>query len=116
MTLSYRDLELEVIRWAEQRRIIPNATPQSQLNKCLEELAELFKAENQKNDAEIRDGCGDVLVTLILYCALKDIYLVACLQLAYNEIKDRKGTLKPDGTFVKEPTTDFLKGKQLCDN
>ncbi len=105
MTLSYRDLELEVIRWAEARKIIPNATPQSQLNKCLEELAELFKAENQKNDAEIRDGVGDVVVCLINYCALKDIDMVQCLQLAYNEIKDRKGTLMPDGTFVKELTT-----------
>lgn len=104
MSISYRELELDVIRWAEARSILPNATPQSQLNKCLEELAELFKAENQKNMPEIRDGCGDVLVTLILYCALKDIDLVQCLQLAYNEIKDRKGTLMPDGTFVKETT------------
>ena len=105
MTLSYRDLELEVTRWAEARKIIPNATPQAQLNKCLEELAELFKAESQKNTAGVRDGVGDVVVCLINYCALKDIDLVQCLQLAYNEIKDRKGTLMPDGTFVKELTT-----------
>lgn len=99
---SYAQLELEVIRWAEARRIIPNATPQAQLNKALEELAELFKAESQKNMDGIKDGVGDVLVCLINYCALKDIDLVSCLGLAYNEIKDRKGTLMPDGTFVKE--------------
>lgn len=98
---EYRDVESNIIRWATERRIIPNATPQAQLNKALEELAELFKAESQKNMAGIKDGVGDVVVCLINYCALKDIDLVHCLGLAYEEIKGRKGTLMPDGTFVK---------------
>lgn len=105
MTRSYRDIEIEVIRWAEARRIIPNATPQSQLNKALSELSELFAAESQQSLPKIEDGVGDVVVCLINYCALKDIDLVACLARAYDEIKDRKGTLMPDGTFVKQPTT-----------
>lgn len=100
--MSYAELEIKVIQWAEARRIIPNATPQAQLNKLLEELAELFKAQSQNNLAEIKDGVGDVMVCLINYCALKDIDLVGCLGIAYNEIKDRKGTLMSDGTFVKE--------------
>lgn len=100
--MSYASLEIKVIQWAEARRIIPNATPQAQLNKCLEELAELFKAESQNNMNGIKDGVGDVVVCLINYCALKDIDLAACLELAYNEIKHRKGTLMTDGTFVKE--------------
>jgi hypothetical protein len=99
---SYREIELEVVRWAEARRIIPNARPQAQLNKALEELAELFKAESQGNMPGIKDGVGDVVVCLINYCALKDIDLVQCLAMAYDEIKDRRGTLMPDGTFVKE--------------
>ena len=99
---SYAEVEMKVIQWAEARRIIPNATPQAQLNKTLEELAELFKAESQKNMTGIKDGVGDVVVCLINYCALKDINLVDCLKLAYSEIKDRKGTLLPDGTFVKD--------------
>lgn len=100
--MSFAEIEIKVIQWAEARRIIPNATPQAQLNKCLEELAELFKAESQKNMAGIRDGVGDVVVCLINYCALKDIDLTECLELAYNEIKNRTGTLMPDGTFVKD--------------
>lgn len=100
--MSYAELEMKVVQWAEARRIIPNATPQAQLNKCLEELAELFKAESQKNMDGIRDGVGDVVVCLINYCALKDIDLTSCLALAYAEIKDRTGTLMPDGTFVKD--------------
>ena len=99
---SWRELEIHVIRWAEARKIIPNATPQAQLNKALEELAELFKAESQRNMPAIKDGVGDVLVCLINYCAIKDIDPVICLGLAYDEIKDRTGTLMPDGTFVKD--------------
>jgi len=91
--MSYAEVEIKVIQWAEARKIIPNATPQAQLNKALEELAELFKAESQGNESGVMDGVGDVVVCLINYCALKDINLVSCLKLAYEEIKDRKGTL-----------------------
>ena len=100
--VSYRDIEMQVIQWSEARKIIPRATPQSQLNKALEELAELFKAESQGNRPKIKDGVGDVVVCLINYCALKDIDLVQCLALAFDEIKDRTGTLMEDGTFVKD--------------
>jgi NTP pyrophosphatase (non-canonical NTP hydrolase) len=99
---SYRDIEMQVIQWAEARRIIPRATPQSQLNKALSELSELFTAESQQDERKIKDGVGDVVVCLINYCALRGIDLVDCLAGAYDEIKDRKGTLMSDGTFVKE--------------
>jgi NTP pyrophosphatase (non-canonical NTP hydrolase) len=66
------------------------------------EMGELFDAELKNDLPMIKDGVGDVLVCLINYCALKDINMVDCLKDAYNEIKDRKGTLMPDGTFVKE--------------
>jgi len=100
--MSFAKLETLVLQWSTDRGILQHATPQAQLNKTLEELAELFKAESQKNMAGVRDGVGDVVVCLINYCALKDIDLVQCLQLAYDEIKDRKGTLTPEGLFVKE--------------
>lgn len=100
--MSWNDLELKVIRWAEARRIIPNATPVSQLLKAVSEIGELCDAEGKRDKAEIEDAIGDVLVCLINYCTLRDITIVRCLEKAYNEIKDRKGTLMPDGTFVKE--------------
>jgi NTP pyrophosphatase (non-canonical NTP hydrolase) len=100
--MNFKELETKVIKWASDRKIIPNAKPQAQLNKALEELAELFKAESQQNNPEIADAVGDVVVCLINYCALKNISLVECLEFAYEQIKDRKGTLLADGTFVKE--------------
>ena len=98
---NYREIEMKVIRWAEARRIIPNATPVSQLVKAVSEFGELCDAEGKRDVDAIKDAVGDVMVCLINYCALHGIDLVECLAGAYAEIKDRKGTLMPDGTFVK---------------
>jgi len=100
--MSYAEIELKVIRWAEDRRIIPNATPASQLLKAVSEMGELADAEGKRDLDAIKDAVGDVLVCLINYCALRDLDVVSCLTGAYEQIKDRKGTLMPDGTFVKD--------------
>jgi uncharacterized protein YabN with tetrapyrrole methylase and pyrophosphatase domain len=99
---SYRELELHVIRWAEARQIIPNSSPETQLLKAASEFGELADATIKKDRAAIKDGVGDVMVCLINYCALQDIDLVECLGMAYDTIKNRKGTLLPSGVFVKE--------------
>lgn len=100
--MSWNELEMQVIRWAEDRRIIPNATPTSQLLKAVSEMGELCDAEGKRDPAAIEDAIGDVLVCLINYCALRDLSMIKCLAGAYDQIKDRRGTLMPDGTFVKE--------------
>jgi NTP pyrophosphatase (non-canonical NTP hydrolase) len=99
---SFNYLELEIVRWAEQRGIIPNSTPDAQLLKAVSELGELADATLKKDREKIADGVGDVMVCLINYCALQDLNLVDCLESAYNEIKDRKGTMTPAGVFIKE--------------
>lgn len=100
--MSYTTLEIEILRWSEARKIIPNSTPEAQFMKAVSEIGELADALNKNNMDGIKDGVGDVLVCLINMCALLDINMTDCLQLAYNEIKDRKGTLLPNGVFVKE--------------
>jgi len=100
--MSYSQVELEIIRWAEDRKIIPNSTPATQLLKAMSKLGELADATIKNDLFGIRDGVGDVMVCLINYCALQDINLVDCMEAAYEEIKDRKGTLLPNGVFVKE--------------
>ena len=99
--MSFAEVELKIIRWAEARKIIPNAKPHTQLMKAVSEMGELCDAELKGDLSKVRDGVGDVAVCLINYCALKDINFVDCLNEAYEEIKDRKGTTLPDGTFVK---------------
>jgi len=124
---SYRELELLVIRWAEDRKIIPNSTPVAQTRKTLEEsgelleaaaalkvcddLAKMFPGLPHRQEfidyraawfAKFKDAVGDAYVTIINACALADVDAVECLAGAYREIKDRKGTLMPNGIFVKE--------------
>lgn len=98
---NYRELEQLVIHWAEAREIIPCATPGVQLLKLVSEVGELCDAEGKKNIPDIKDGIGDIMVCLINYCALRNLDLLDCLAGAYEEIKFRRGTLMPDGTFVK---------------
>lgn len=100
--MSFAQTEMKVLKWAEARRIIPNATPVSQLMKLVSEVGELCDAEGKKKDADARDAVGDVLVCLVNYCALKDYDLTTCFEGAYEQIKHRTGTLMPDGTFVKD--------------
>jgi uncharacterized protein YabN with tetrapyrrole methylase and pyrophosphatase domain len=102
---SYNILEMEIVRWGEARGIIQNGKAISQAIKTLEETAELLDAINKGSLQETKDAVGDIIVTLIMVCGVLDINLVDCLEEAYNEIKDRKGYLTPEGIFVKEPTT-----------
>jgi len=92
---------INVIRWAEARKIIPNSTPMAQAIKTHEELGELLSALLRDNRAEIEDAYGDILVTLIIGADLADIDLRLALQRAYDTIKDRRGHLRSDGVFVK---------------
>ena len=100
--MSYAEVELQIIRWAEARKIIPNSTPDTQLLKAMSELGELADATIKKDREGIIDGVGDVLVCLVNYCALQNIDLVNCMEVAYSQIKHRKGTLLPNGVFVKK--------------
>jgi NTP pyrophosphatase (non-canonical NTP hydrolase) len=100
--MTFQELEEKVLQWAADRKIIPNGTAAAQLMKTMSELGELADATLKNDHPEIVDGVGDVLVTLILYTALQGLTLEHCLQASYETIKDRKGTLTPEGIFVKE--------------
>lgn len=98
------DMVAKVQQWGEDRLITVNSTPQAQLLKCMSELGELADATLKADNVEIVDGLGDVLVTLVMYAATQDppLDLTHCLAMAYEQIKDRKGHLTPEGVFVKE--------------
>jgi len=100
--MSWNIAELNVIRWSEARGIIPNSTSLAQYKKAQEEMHELLTAITDRDRAGIIDGVGDILVCLINVCALEDVSMTQCLEAAYQEIKDRRGTLGKDGIFRKE--------------
>jgi NTP pyrophosphatase (non-canonical NTP hydrolase) len=99
--MSYAEVEMKIVQWAEARRIIPHAKPHTQLMKAVSEMGELCDAELKGDMDGVKDGVADVVICLINYCALKDIDLVSCLHLGYDQIKHRRGHMTPDGTFVK---------------
>jgi len=99
---------MDVIRWSEERGIIPNSTSIAQYRKAQEEMHELHTALINRDRTGIIDGLGDVLVCLINVSALENVDLTHCLQAAYNEIKDRKGHMNAGGIFVKEPQSPDL--------
>ena len=99
---SFNEVQMRVLRWSEARKIIPNSTPEAQMLKMVSEVGELADAINKGNMDDIQDAVGDTLVCLINVCALLDTDPVDCLQVAYDQIKHRKGTLLPNGVFVKE--------------
>jgi NTP pyrophosphatase (non-canonical NTP hydrolase) len=86
--------------WAEARGI---TSPQSQLLKFFEEGGELASALLKNKEEEEKDAVGDVLVTLIIYCKLRNINLAECLALAWEQIKNRTGKTQ-GGIFVKDET------------
>jgi len=52
-------------------------------------------------DKDIADDIGDIMVVLINIAVRNGLSMEHCLEVAYNDIKDRKGRMI-DGVFVKE--------------
>ena len=102
MRPSYREVEIDIIRWAEARKIIPNSTPAAQFMKAVSEMGELSDAITKNDREATKDAVGDTMVCLINMCALLDIDIVDCMAHAYDQIKNRKGTMLPSGVFVKD--------------
>jgi hypothetical protein len=59
---SYAELEMKVLQWSEQRKIVPNSTPFAQSIKAVEEINELVDALRDGNRIEAIDAVGDTVV------------------------------------------------------
>jgi NTP pyrophosphatase (non-canonical NTP hydrolase) len=100
--MSYADIEMKVVRWGEARQIVQHSNPRAQAIKTLEEVGELLQAITVNDREAMIDAYGDILVTLVMGCATADLDLVKCFEHAYEQIKNRSGTLGPDGIFYKD--------------
>ncbi|EOV2558308.1 MazG-like family protein [Enterococcus faecalis] len=89
-----------VEEWAREKNL-DIAEPGKQMLKVIEEVGEVAAALARNNKNDLRDGIGDVVVTLVILAMQNDMDLYECLNQAYNEIKDRKGK-NVNGVFVKE--------------
>lgn len=118
----------KIAQWHEDRNLIAGATDNSQFVKLLEEVIELYATLNPSTPAfnleldlitmieelgyndrikqapegkTIEDDVGDINVVLINLLERNGFTMQQCLDVAWNDIKDRKGKMI-DGVFVKE--------------
>ena len=94
----------KLIQQVEQWSIDKNlneADSSKQFTKVVEEVGEVAAALARSNDDMLRDGIGDVVVTLIILAQQNGMTLEECLTQAYGEIADRQGRTI-NGTFIKQ--------------
>lgn len=86
-------------QWHHDRNLIEGSDDKTQFAKLIQEAGEL--SDNICKGKDIRDDIGDMMVVLINIAERNNLSLTECLEVAYNDIKDRKGRMV-DGVFVKE--------------
>ena len=89
-----------VEEWAKEKRL-DKAEPEKQMLKVIEEVGEVGAALARNNENDLRDGIGDMVVTLIILAMQNNMDLYECLNQAYSENKNRQGNMV-NGVFVKE--------------
>ncbi len=87
-------------KWAREKNL-DIAEPEKQMLKVVEEVGEVAAALARNNKNDLRDGIGDMVVTLIILAMQNNMDLYECLNQAYSEIKNRQGKMV-NGVFVKE--------------
>lgn len=94
----------KINHWADERNL-KQADPKIQWMRVTEEVGEirdvlLKPTKFTEPQAALKDAIGDTLVTIIVAHQL-DLDVTECLDIAYEEIKNRNGKMI-NGTFVKE--------------
>jgi hypothetical protein len=102
-----------VRKWAADRNLIDGSNPRAQFAKLTEEVNELSEAIFQMEVDGVeqcgsdlgyiltQDAIGDIAVVLQVIASQIGTTLTECQELAWQEIKDRRGKMI-DGVFVKE--------------
>jgi len=89
----------KIKQWHYDRNLIAGSDDKTQFCKLAEEMGEL--SSNICKGKDIRDDVGDMMVVLINIMERNGLSMEDCLEVAYDDIKDRKGKMI-DGVFVKE--------------
>lgn len=97
---DFYDLIGKVEEWSIDKKL-NKAESSKQMLKVVEEVGEVAAALARNDMHELRDGIGDVVVTLIILAQQNGMMLEECLEQAWNEIAERKGEMI-NGVFVKE--------------
>jgi len=93
------DTVADIISWLYDRNLIDGSNNQAQFVKLAEEQGELAGAIARGQP--IQDHAGDIMVVLIGIMEREGTDMLECLQVAYEDIKDRRGKMQ-NGVFIKE--------------
>lgn len=93
------ELIKSVEQWSKDKGL-NQAESSKQFLKVTEEVGEVAAALARNDMDMLKDGIGDVVVTLIILAQQNGTNLEECLNVAYDEIKGRTGKMI-DGVFVK---------------
>jgi NTP pyrophosphatase (non-canonical NTP hydrolase) len=91
----------DVVKWADDKGLLKKENSSKQFLKVAEEVGEVASALAKDKPDMLKDGIGDVFVTLIILAEQNGMTAEECLQAAYNEIKNRTGKTV-NGVFVKQ--------------
>ena len=86
-------------QWAYDRNL-HTADPTKQALKLGEEFGELFEGLAKGNEALTKDAIGDCYVVLTILSQQLGFTIEECIEIAYDEIKDRRGKMV-NGVFIK---------------
>nr|WP_233204503.1 MazG-like family protein [Sporosarcina sp. P17b] len=104
--LNIQQLTDAIRTWAIYRGL-DTADSTKQALKLGEEFGELCQGLAKSRPDEVKDALGDMFVVMTILAMQEGVAIEECVQIAYNEIKDRKGEMV-NGVFVKED--DLVKG------
>lgn len=86
--------------WAIYRGL-DTADSTKQMLKLGEEFGELCQGMAKGRPDEVKDALGDMYVVMTILAMQEGLAIEECVQMAYDEIKDRRGQMV-NGVFVKE--------------
>ena len=94
--------DFDLIRmWANERGLYDKGDTKTQALKLVEEVGEICRAILKEDHDEVVDGIGDAVVVLTNLAELQGVSIEKCINVAYNEICNRKGKMV-NGTFAKD--------------
>jgi len=94
--------DFDLIRmWANERGLYDKGDTKTQALKLVEEVGEICRAILKEDHDEVVDGIGDAVVVLTNLAELQGVSIEKCINVAYNEICNRKGKMV-NGTFKKD--------------
>lgn len=96
------EIEKKILKWSEDKGILTHSHGAAQTLKAMSEMGELADAIVAGRRELVADAIGDIAVCLVNVAFFYATSLEECMELAYEQIKHRKGRMVAGGAFVKD--------------